>query len=55
MLMTVGSVNPVGLGNGAEEFLEVDNTTSERQMPNPGITSEDPLQFADTHDPARRT
>lgn len=52
--MTVGSVNPVALGIGVKEFVELDTacTTSERQIPNPGITSDDPLQFADTHDPA---
>jgi hypothetical protein len=30
-------------------------TNSERQTPKPGTTFDDPTQFADTHDPARRT
>ena len=30
-------------------------TKSERQTPKSGITFDDPTQFADTHDPARRT
>ena len=28
---------------------------SERQIPKSGTTFDDPTQFADTHDPARRT
>ena len=56
LTVTVGSVKPVVLGTGADEFVEDGTrTNSERQMPNPGITSEDPLQFADTQDPARNT
>ena len=54
--MTVGLVNPVTAGTGVDELAEVDTcTNSERQSPNPGTTFEDPLQFADTHVPARRT
>ena len=30
-------------------------TNSERQTPKSGTTFDDPTQFADTHDPARRT
>ena len=30
-------------------------TNSERQTPKSGITFDDPTQFTDTHDPARRT
>ncbi|KAF4614421.1 hypothetical protein D9613_003336 [Agrocybe pediades] len=56
--MTIGSPNPVRVGKGTE--LAVPDalgttTNSERHTPNPGMTSDDPLQFADTHDPARRT
>ena len=52
--MTVGFVNPVAIG--IDELVEVGTcTNSDKQRPNPGITSDDPLQFADTHDPARRT
>jgi hypothetical protein len=37
--------------------VEVGNTCtkSERQTPKSGITSDDPVQFAGTHNPARRT
>ena len=53
---------PVGTDVGADEDESVvvvaefgTCTNSERQTPKPGTTFDDPVQFADTHDPARRT
>ena len=43
----VVAVMEVGIGDTC--------TKSERQTPKSGITSDDPVQFAGTHDPARRT
>jgi hypothetical protein len=50
----------VDVGTDVGESLDVDVefitcTNSERQTPKPGTTFADPVQFADIHDPARRT
>lgn len=54
--MTVGSDRPVMVGKGAPLPVPLGTTTrSERHTPSPGMTLDDPLQFADTHDPPRST
>ena len=45
----------VFIGVGVEFGTGGTCTNSERQTPNSGITLVDTVQFADTHDPARRT
>jgi hypothetical protein len=55
---TVGFVRPVMEGRGAGELVPEAlgaTTRSDRQTPSPATTLEDPLQFAETQEPARST
>ena len=55
VLLVVGVSMPVMVGRGLPVAVEVVTTRSDRQMPSPDTTEDEPLQLAAVHEPPWRT